>query len=279
MKKVNTKYISELKRENKKFSALTAYDYSTARVLDEAGIDIILVGDSLAMVALGYENTNNISIDEMKIFTKAVAKGVTRAMVVCDMPFMSYHSDIATAITNIGQAIKAGANAVKIEGSGEYIYSLVKRCTDFGIPVIGHIGFTPQAINAIGGHYIQGKTYDATLELLEQAKKLQEAGAFAIVLEMVPEESAKYISENLSIATISCGAGRYCDGQVLVSDDVFGKYSNFKPKFARRYGDMRKLIFDCATQYDKDVKSGTFPSNEEVFHIEGDELKHYEIST
>lgn len=279
MKKVNTKYISELKRENKKFSALTAYDYSTARVLDEAGIDIILVGDSLAMVALGYENTNNISIDEMKIFTKAVAKGVTRAMVVCDMPFMSYHSDIATAITNIGEAIKAGANAVKIEGSGEYIYSLVKRCTDFGIPVIGHIGFTPQAINAIGGHYIQGKTYDAALGLLEQAKKLQEAGAFAIVLEMVPEESAKYISENLSIATISCGAGRYCDGQVLVSDDVFGKYSNFKPKFARRYGDMRKLIFDCATQYDKDVKSGNFPSNEEVFHIEGDELKHYEIST
>lgn len=279
MKKVNTKFISELKRENKKFSALTAYDYSTARVLDEAGIDIILVGDSLAMVALGYENTNNISIDEMKIFTKAVAKGVTRAMVVCDMPFMSYHSDIATAITNIGEAIKSGANAVKIEGSGEYIYSLVKRCTDFGIPVIGHIGFTPQAINAIGGHYIQGKTYDATLELLEQAKKLQEAGAFAIVLEMVPEKSAKYISENLSISTISCGAGRYCDGQVLVSDDVFGKYSNFKPKFARRYGDMRKLIFDCATQYDKDVKSGNFPSEDEVFHIEEEELKRYEIST
>ena len=279
MKKVNTKFISELKRENKKFSALTAYDYSTARVLDEAGIDIILVGDSLAMVALGYENTNNISIDEMKIFTKAVAKGVTRAMVVCDMPFMSYHSDIATAITNIGEAIKSGANAVKLEGSGEYIYSLVKRCTDFGIPVIGHIGFTPQAINAIGGHYIQGKTYDATLELLEQAKKLQEAGAFAIVLEMVPEESAKYISENLSISTISCGAGRYCDGQVLVSDDVFGKYSNFKPKFARRYGDMRKLIFDCATQYDKDVKSGNFPSEDEVFHIEEEELRKYEIST
>ncbi len=276
---MNTKFISELKRENKKFSALTAYDYSTARVLDEAGIDIILVGDSLAMVALGYENTNNISIDEMKIFTKAVAKGVTRAMVVCDMPFMSYHSDIATAITNIGEAIKSGANAVKIEGSGEYIYSLVKRCTDFGIPVIGHIGFTPQAINAIGGHYIQGKTYDATLELLEQAKKLQEAGAFAIVLEMVPEESAKYISENLSISTISCGAGRYCDGQVLVSDDVFGKYSNFKPKFARRYGDMRKLIFDCATQYDKDVKSGNFPSEDEVFHIEEEELRKYEIST
>lgn len=279
MKKVNTKHINELKRENQKFSALTAYDYSTARVLDEAGIDIILVGDSLAMVALGYENTNNISIDEMKIFTKAVAKGVSRAMVVCDMPFMSYHSDIANAITNIGEAIKAGANAVKIEGHGEYIYSLIKRCTDFGIPVIGHIGFTPQAINAIGGHYIQGKTYDAALELLEQAKKLQEAGAFAIVLEMVPEECAKYITENLSIATISCGAGRYCDGQVLVSDDVFGKYSNFKPKFARRYGDMRQLIFDCATKYDKDVKAGNFPSEDEVFHIEAEELRKYETST
>lgn len=268
MKKVNTKYISEIKRENKKFSALTAYDYSTAKVLDEAGIDIILVGDSLAMVALGYENTNSVSIDEMKIFTKAVARGVSRAMVVCDMPFMSYHSDLPTAITNIGEAIKAGANAVKIEGSGEYIYSLVKRCSEFGIPVIAHIGFTPQAINAIGGHYIQGKTYNATLELLEQAKQLEAAGAFAIVLEMVPEESAKYITEHLSIPTISCGAGKFCDGQVLVSDDIFGKYSNFKPKFARRYGDMRSLIYNCAVQYDKDVKSGNFPSDDEVFHME-----------
>lgn len=273
MKKVNTKYISEIKREKKKFSALTAYDYSTAKILDEAGIDIILVGDSLAMVALGYENTNSISMDEMKIFTKAVAKGVSRAMVVCDMPFMSYHCDISSAIANIGEAVKAGANAVKIEGSGEYIYSLIKRCSEFGIPVIAHIGFTPQAINAIGGHYIQGKTYNATLELLEQAKKLEEAGAFAIVLEMVPEESAKYISENLNIATISCGAGRFCDGQVLVSDDVFGKYSNFKPKFARCYGDMRKLIYDCATQYDKDVKSGNFPSDDEVFRLEEGEVR------
>ncbi len=279
MRKVNTKYIREIKLKNEKFSALTAYDYSTAKVLDEAGIDIILVGDSLAMVALGYENTNCISIDEMKIFTKAVAKGVSRAMVVCDMPFMSYHSDIASAITNIGEAIKAGANAVKIEGHGDYIYSLIKRCTDFGIPVIGHIGFTPQAINAIGGHYIQGKTYAATLELLEQAKKLQEAGAFAIVLEMVPEECAKYITENLSIATISCGAGKFCDGQVLVGDDVFGKYSNFKPKFARRYGDMRSLILDCAKNFDRDVKSGNFPSDDEVFHVEEEELKQYEIST
>ena len=210
MKKVNTKYIRETKLQGKKFSALTAYDFSTAQILDEAGIDIILVGDSLAMVALGYENTNSIGMDEMKIFTKAVAKGVSRAMVVCDMPFMSYHSDISTAITNIGEAIKAGANAVKIEGSGEYIYSLVKRCTEFGIPVISHIGFTPQAINAIGGRYIQGKTFDATQELLAQAKKLEEAGAFAIVLEMVPEENAKYITENLSIPTISPDATAIC---------------------------------------------------------------------
>lgn len=273
MKKVNTRYISEIKREKKKFSALTAYDYSTAKILDEAGIDIILVGDSLAMVALGYKDTNSISIDEMKIFTKAVARGVARAMVVCDMPFMSYHSDIASAITNIGEAVKAGANAVKIEGSGEYICSLIRRCTEFGIPVISHIGFTPQAINAIGGHYIQGKTCDATLELLEQAKKLEEAGAFAIVLEMVPEESAKYITEHLKIATISCGAGRYCDGQVLVSDDVFGKYGEFKPKFARKYGDMHKFIYDCAKHYDEDVKSGNFPSDAEVFRLEEGEVR------
>lgn len=272
MKKVNVKYLQETKLSNKKFSVLTAYDYSTAQILDEAGIDIILVGDSLAMVALGYENTNNITIDEMKIFTKAVAKGVTRALVVCDMPFMSYHSDIPSAITNIGEAIRAGANAVKIEGKGEYIYSLIKRTTDLGIPVIGHIGFTPQAINSIGGHYIQGKTYNATLEILDQARELEKAGAFAIVLEMVPEESAKYISENISIPTISCGAGRFCDGQVLVSDDIFGKYSKFKPKFARRYGDMRQLIYNCAKQYDQDVKNNKFPSDEEVFHLPEEEL-------
>ena len=273
MKKVNIKFINEQKLANKKISALTAYDYSTAKILDEAGIDIILVGDSLAMVALGYENTNCISMDEMKIFTKAVAKGVNRAMVVCDMPFMSYHSNISNAISNIGEAIKAGANAVKIEGAGEYIYELIKRCSEIGIPVISHIGFTPQAINAIGGHYIQGKTYDATLDLLDKAKKLEEAGASIILLEMVPEESAKYITENISIPTISCGAGKYCDGQVLVCDDVFGKFSKFKPTFARRYGDMRQLIYDCASQFDNDVKNGRFPADNETFHLETQELK------
>ena len=212
-------------------------------------------------------------MDEMKIFTKAVARGVTRAMVVCDMPFMSYHTSIEKAIENIGEAIKAGANAIKLEGSGEYIYELTKRCSDFGIPVISHIGFTPQAINAIGGHYVQGKTYNATLELLEKAQKLEASGACAILLEMVPEESAKYITENLKIPTISCGAGKYCDGQVLVCDDVFGKYSNFKPRFARRYGNMRQFIYDCAKRYDEDVKTLNFPTSEEVFHLDENELK------
>ena len=277
MKRVNIKYLNELKQSGKKFSVLTAYDCSTARLLDEAGIDIVLVGDSLAMVALGYDNTNEISMTEMEIFTRAVAKGVSRAMVVCDMPFMSYHKDFSSAMENIGRAIKAGANAVKIEGSGEYITNLVKHCTEFGIPVISHIGFTPQAINAIGGHYIQGKTYNATLELLEKAKELEKAGAFALVLEMIPEESAKYITENLNIPTISCGAGRYCDAQVLVSDDVFGKYSNFKPKFARRYADMQQFILNCAKQYDFDVKNGNFPSENEVFHLEDEETKQLNI--
>ncbi len=277
MKKITAKYIKELKSKGEKFSALTAYDYSTAKILDETGIDIILVGDSLANVALGYKDTNQVSMDEMKIFTSAVARGVEHAMVICDMPFMSYHKSIETAVENIGIAIRSGANAVKIEGSGEYIESLVKRCSEFGIPVISHIGFTPQSINAIGGHYIQGKTYDATLELLEKAKRLEASGAFAIVLELVPEESAKYITENLSIPTISCGAGRYCDGQVLVCDDVFGKYSEFKPKFARKYGDMRKFISDCAKMYDEDVKSGRFPSADEAFHLEENEAKQLNI--
>jgi len=268
MKKITTKYLMEQKLQGSKFSSLTAYDYSTAKTLDEAGIDMIMVGDSLAMVALGYENTNAISMDEMEIFTRAVARGVTRGMVVCDMPFMSYHCGIDNAMQNIGRAIKAGANAIKIEGSGEYIESIIKRCSELGIPVISHIGFTPQAINAIGGYYIQGKTQEATEELLKKAKRLEKAGAFAVLMELVPEESAKYITENLSVPTISCGAGKFCDGQILVSDDVFGKYSNFKPTFARRYGDMRGLMLECAKNYNKDVKEGKFPSKEEIFIME-----------
>ncbi|MFI3300163.1 MAG: 3-methyl-2-oxobutanoate hydroxymethyltransferase [Candidatus Gastranaerophilales bacterium] len=264
-KKVTITTIKKIKDNNEKFSALTAYDFSTAKYIDEAGIDIILVGDSLAMVALGYESTHAVGVDEMKIFTKAVAKGVERALVVTDMPFMSYNIEISEAIKNCSEMIKAGAKAVKIEGCNDYILNLVERLTQSGIPVMGHLGFTPQLLNTIGGYKIQGKTTEATNKIIEQAKKLQKAGAFSIVLEMVPEETGKKITKKLDIATISCGAGKYCTGQILVSDDVFGKYDEFKPKFARKYGDMKKLIVDCAKKFNDDVKNGNFPNAEEVF--------------
>lgn len=277
VKKVTVRTLKKIKESGEKFSMLTAYDYSTAKYLDEAEIDVILIGDSLAMVALGYENTNSIGVDEMAIFTKAVAKGVRCAMVVTDMPFMSYTIDIPSALTNIGQMVKLGANAVKLEGCNDYMLELIKRTTQMGVPVMGHIGFTPQSQNVIGGHIIQGKNVDATLEILEQAKKLEQAGVFSIVLEMVPEESAKFISENISVPTISCGAGRYCTGQVIVCDDLFGKFSEFKPKFARKYGDMRSLILDCARKYNEDVKNGNYPNDDEVFKLTPDEAKQLEL--
>lgn len=265
IKKVTVKTIQKYKEENQKFSVLTAYDYSTAKYLDEAGIDIILIGDSLAMVALGYETTHSVGVEEMSIFTKAVAKGVQRAMVVTDMPFLSYHTDIPSAVKNCGEMIKFGANAVKIEGFSDYILDVISRLTETGIPVMGHLGFTPQFLNTLGGYKIQGKTKEAAEEILKQAKSLEQAGVFSIVLEMVPQDSARYITENLTVPTISCGAGKYCDAQVLVSDDVFGKFSDFKPKFARKYGDMKSLILDCAKRFNDDVKSGKFPSDDEIF--------------
>ena len=265
VKKITVNTIQKYKDEGQKFSVLTAYDYSTAKYIDEAGIDIVLIGDSLAMVALGYETTHSIGVDEMSIFTKAVARGVSHAMVITDMPFLSYHTDVASAVKNCGEMIRCGANGVKIEGYSDYILSVIKRLVETGIPVMGHLGFTPQFLNTLGGYKIQGKTQEAAEEILKQAKELEKAGVFSIVLEMVSQEAAKYITENLKVPTISCGAGKYCDSQVLVSDDVFGKFSDFKPKFARKYGDMKELILSCAKQFDEDVKSGRFPSDEEVF--------------
>lgn len=277
-KKITVKTIQKIKENNEKFSMLTAYDYSTAKYIDEAGIDIVLIGDSLAMTALGYETTHAIGVDEMKIFTRAVAKGVNHAMVVTDMPFLSYHTDIPTAIKNCGEMIKLGANAVKIEGADDYIYDVIKRLVDCGIPVMGHVGFTPQFLNTIGGYKIQGKSFEATSDILYQCSRLEQSGVFSIVLEMVPEESAKYITENLTVPTISCGAGRYCTGQVMVCDDLFGKFSDFKPKFARRYGDMKSLILNSAKQFNEDVKSGNYPNDDEVFKLDEEELRNLTAS-
>ena len=273
MKQININTIQKLKNDGQKITSLTAYDYSTAKYLDEAGIDIILVEDSLAMVALGYETTHSIGMEEMLIFTKAVARGAKRALVTADMPFMSYHTNISDAVKNAGEMIRAGAKAVKIEGGSNYIIEVTERCVQSGIPVIGHLGFTPQFLNTLGGYNIQGKSYDATLEIIEQAKKLEQAGAFAIVLEMVPEESAKFITDNLTAPTIGIGAGRYCSGQILVSDDVFGKFSEFTPKFARKFGDLKSLIQNSANQYIEEVKNGNFPNKEEIFNLSDEEIR------
>ncbi|MFA6989919.1 MAG: 3-methyl-2-oxobutanoate hydroxymethyltransferase, partial [Candidatus Gastranaerophilaceae bacterium] len=241
MKNISVNSIQKLKNKKEKITALTAYDYSTAKFLDEAGIEIILVGDSLAMVALGYETTHQVGMEEMLVFTKAVAKGTKRALVAADMPFMSYHSDIKTAVENAGKFIKAGAKAVKIEGGSKYIIEVIERCVNVGIPIMGHLGFTPQFLHTIGGYNIQGKNFETTIEILKQAKELEKAGAFAIVLEMVPEEAAQYITENLDIPTIGIGAGRFCSGQILVIDDILGKYSDFTPKFAKKYSNLAQI--------------------------------------
>ena len=273
LKDVTVNTFLKKKREKQKITMLTAYDCSTAKYFDDAGVDSILVGDSVGMVVLGYESTTSVTMNDMKVFTAAVSRGAKRCLVVADMPFMSYHSSVEEAVKNAGELIRAGATAVKLEGGTDYLISVVKRCVESGIPVVGHLGFTPQYLNVLGGYKIQGKSADKTRFILNQAKKLEDAGAFCVVLEMVPEESAKYITENLNIPTIGIGAGRYTDGQVLVADDILGKYSEFKPKFARRYADLKSVISESAKSYINDVQSGAFPDETEIFHLSEDELK------
>lgn len=273
MKKVTSQTLIEMKNKGEKISSLTAYDYSTAKYMDEAGIDFMLVGDSVGMVILGYDTTCKVTMNDMKTFTSAVARGTQRALVIADMPFMSYQASVDEAVKNAGELIRSGAGAIKLEGATDHIIEVIKRCVESGIPVMAHLGFTPQSLNTIGGYKVQGKSYEATMRLMEQAKKVQEAGAFAITLEMIPEESAKYITENLEIPTIGIGAGKYCSGQILVSDDIFGKYSELSPKFVRRYGDMSLLIKNATRDYIKDVKSGSFPNSDESFNLKEEEAE------
>lgn len=265
MKTVNT--FKRLKNNNEKITMLTAYDYSTAQVLEQADIDGILVGDSLAMVALGYENTYNITIDEMLIFVKAVARGAKNSFIIGDMPFMSYNLSVAQGLENASKMIKAGASGVKLEGCNEHILSLIKRCVESGIPVLGHLGFTPQLMNTIGGHKIQGKTSEKIEEILKSAKKLEEAGCFAVVLELIPEDSAKYITENLTIPTIGIGAGKYCSGQIVVTDDILGKFTDFAPKFVKKYANLHDTVLNAVEEYIVEVKNELFPSEKESFAL------------
>ena len=269
IKKITIQSIQNKRNNNEKITALTAYDYSTARYIDECGVDIVLVGDSLANVALGYNSTQQVGMNEMKIFTGAVARGVNRALVVADMPFMSCSVSVEDAMINIRELVKVGAQAVKIEGYNNHTLSVVKRCTEAGIPVVGHLGFTPQYIHQIGGYKVQGKTDKETELILEQAKQLENAGVFSIVLEMVPENSAKYITENISIPTIGIGAGVHCSGQILVTDDLLGKFSDYSPKFVRRYANLKEVMTSAIQGYCDDVRNEAFPSKDESFHQEG----------
>ena len=264
--------IQNFKLQHKKITALTAYDYSTAKYIDEAGVDIILVGDSLSQVVLGLENTTDISMDEMLIFTRAVSRGVKNALLVADMPFMSFQEDIKNTAKNACKLIKAGANAVKMEGSSDFIIDSIKHLSQIGIHVMGHLGFTPLSINSLGGHRIQGKDASRTIEILNQAKRLEEAGCFAIVLELMPHKSAQYITQRINIPTIGIGAGVDCDGQILVSDDILGKYDRFKPKFARQYVSLKDIILNAAKQYCVDVENASFPNASESFELEYKEV-------
>ncbi len=259
--------LKEYKKQKRKIIALTAYDYSTAKVLDSAGVDIILVGDSLAQVALGYENTLSVTMDEMLHHAKAVVRGVKNALVVVDLPFLSYQVSKKEAIYNAGKCLQIGAGAVKMEGASEDILKTIKKMVSIGIPVFGHIGFTPQSVNALGGNRVQGKTANHAKELLKQAKDLQDAGCFAIVLELVPSETANLITENLDIPTIGIGAGSGCDGQILVTDDLLGKYVDFKPSFVRRYAEVGKEAERAINNFIYDVQNGKYPGINESFYM------------
>jgi 3-methyl-2-oxobutanoate hydroxymethyltransferase len=249
-----------------KISCLTAYDYPTARLLDEAGVDVLLVGDSLAMVVLGYESTLPVTMEEMLMCTRAVRRGTKRALLVADMPYGSYHAEPAEAVRNAIRFVKeAGAEAVKIEG-GERRLDLISRIVEAEIPVMGHIGLTPQSVNAFGGFRVQGKTTEAGDQILRDARAVEAAGAFAIVLESIPRELAARITAELRIPTIGIGAGPDCDGQILVINDLVGLSFGHQPKFARRYADAGAVISSAAADYCRDVRQGSFPSDDESYH-------------
>jgi len=250
----------------KKITCLTAYDYPTARLVDEAGADVILVGDSLGMVVLGHESTLPVTLEDMLHHARAVRRGVRRALLVADMPFGSYHADTAESTRNAVRFVKeAGAEAVKVEG-GERRLELIARLTEAEIPVMGHVGLTPQSVNALGGYRVQGKTPGAAEKLLRDARAVEAAGAFAVVLEAVPRELAAQITRDLRIPTIGIGAGPDCDGQVLVLHDVLGLTFHPLPKFARQYANVGEVISKAVREYCEDVRGGTFPSDGESYH-------------
>ena len=264
--------IINMKKEKKKISVITSYDYTLASLCDKAGIDVLLVGDSAGMVMLGYENTIPVTMDHMIMFTEAVSRARRDSLLVADLPFMSYQASIEDAIVNSGRLIKAGADAVKLEG-GMIMADTISSIVEVGIPVMGHIGLQPQTTVLSQGYKVQGKTSDTAMRLIEDAKELEQAGAFSIALEMVTKEVAQIISDSISIPTIGIGSGAGCDGQVLVAQDLLGMYDKIKPKFARRYMNLSEYIVKALESYIGDVQSSTFPAEANSFSMDENELK------
>lgn len=273
MAKKSVSTFFEMKARGEKITMLTAYDYSTAKLLDEAGVDSLLVGDSLGMTMLGYENTLSVTMEDMIHHTKAVVRAANEALVIGDMPFLSYHTTAEAAVLNAGRLIQeSGAHAVKLEG-GFAVKDKIEAIIAAQIPVCGHLGLTPQSVNIMGGFKVQGKSEDQAKKIIEEAKILEEIGCFAVVLECVPAKLAKLISEQINIPTIGIGAGNGCDGQVLVIQDVLGMYDALKPKFVKEYVNLKGAIQDAAKMYCEEVKSGAFPEEKHTFKINDEVLE------
>lgn len=273
IKKFTVNSFQQSKQEKRKITMLTSYDYSMAKIVDQAGIDAILVGDSVGMVVQGHDSTIPVTIDEIIYHTKAVKRAVKRAFVVGDMPFLSYHTSAHEAIINAGRLIKeGGAEAVKMEG-GASKSSMIKEVVDAQIPVMGHIGLTPQSVNVFGGFKVQGKNIESASQIVKDALALQEAGVFAITLEGIPEDLATYITNILTVPTIGIGAGRHCDGQILVVNDMLGMYSDFVPKFVKKFANLNTEISQAFKSYIDEVQQGTFPTKEHTYSIDEDVMK------
>ena len=268
MRKVTVRDVAEMKSRGEKISMITAYDYTTAKVVDQAGIPLLLVGDSLGMVVLGYESTVSVTMEDMLHHVKAVTRGAKNSMVIADLPFMSYNLDSTQALANAGRLMQeGGASSVKLEG-GERMAETTRRIVECGIPVMGHIGLTPQAVNGLGGYRVQGRGREEAQQLVKDALALEQAGAFAVVLEMVPAPLASLISKRLTIPTIGIGAGVGCDGQVQVIHDMLGLFTDFVPKHARRYAQLADVMTKALTAYAQEVREGSFPSAKESFKMD-----------
>ncbi len=265
--RVTIRDLSKMKARGEKIAMITAYDYTSAIIVERAGIPIILVGDSLGHVVMGYDSTVPVTMEDMIHHIKAVMRGTEKAHVVGDLPFMSYQADIAEAIRNAGRLLKeGGCQSVKLEG-GRAVADTVSKITKAGIPVMGHLGLTPQAVNQLGGYRVQGRTTKAAIELIDDAKALEEAGAYAVVLEGVPKQLAQMITERLAIPTIGIGAGVSCDGQVQVFHDLLGLFDDFSPKHARKYANLSEIIQGAVSRYVSDVQEQTFPTDKEIFSM------------